>query len=191
MYKNYIKRIIDVILSIIALIVLFPLCLIIGITIKIIDKGPIFYIQDRTGRYGKNFKIYKFKTMKNREITKLGSILRNTSLDELPQFFNVLKGDMSIVGPRPWIPEYYNNFNEEQKKRTFVRPGLVGLAQVNGRKKITIFEKINYDIEYVNDLNFWLDLRIIIKSLKVIITKESSSNVENYINNEIELLKNQ
>ena len=112
MYKKYIKRIIDIIISIITLIIISPLLLIITVIIKVMDNGQIIYKQTRTGKNGKNFKIYKFKTMKCGKITKLGKFLRNTSLDELPQFVNVIKGDMSIIGPRPWIPEYYMRFNE-------------------------------------------------------------------------------
>jgi len=192
MYKKYIKRIIDIVISFIALIILSPIYLVISILIKIIDKGQIFYKQDRTGKEGNVFKIYKFRTMKNGKVTKLGKFLRMTSLDEIPQFYNVLKGDMSIVGPRPWIPDYYENFNENQKKRTVVKPGLVGLAQVNGRRKINVFDKINYDIKYVKKVSLWLDLKIIIKSLKIIVTKQNiSSEPNSYIKNEVEMLKNQ
>lgn len=191
MYKKHVKRIMDIIISFIALIILIPVYLIVSTLIKIVDKGPIIYKQERTGKDSKLFKIYKFRTMKNGKITKLGNFLRVTSLDEIPQFYNVLKGNMSIVGPRPWIPDYYNYFTEKQKERTYVKPGLLGLAQVNGRKKINVFEKINYDIEYVNNLSLWLDLKIALKSFKVIIAKENINEGENYINNEIEMLKEQ
>lgn len=191
MYREYIKRIIDIIISFIVLILFSPLYLLIAILIKVIDKGPIFYKQDRTGKKGNVFKIYKFRTIKNGKVTKIGKFLRMTSLDEIPQFYNVLKGEMSIVGPRPWIPDYYNNFNERQKERTEVKPGLVGLAQVNGRRTITVFDKINYDREYVKKISLWMDIKIIVRSLKVIITKENTNAVQDYINNEIELLKNQ
>lgn len=192
MYKKYIKRIIDIVISFIALIILSPVYLLLAILIKIIDKGTIVYKQVRTGKDGNVFKIYKFRTMKDGKVTKLGKFLRMTSLDEIPQFYNVLKGDMSIVGPRPWIPDYYENFNENQKERTGVKPGLVGLAQVNGRRKINIFDKINYDIKYVKKVSLWLDLKIIIRSLKIIVTKQNiSSEPNSYIKNEIEMLKNQ
>ena len=107
----------------------------------------------------------------------------------MPQFYNVLKGDMSIVGPRPWIPQYYENFNENQKQRLEVKPGIIGLAQVNGRRKINIFEKIDYDIKYVRNNNLWDDIKIIFKCVKVIVAKEEYANSEQYISNEIELLK--
>jgi lipopolysaccharide/colanic/teichoic acid biosynthesis glycosyltransferase len=122
MYKKYIKRILDIVISLLTIILLIPIYSVIAILIKLIDKNDVFFTQVRTGIKGKKFKIYKFRTMKNGKITKLGKILRNTSLDETPQFFNVLKGDMSIVGPRPWVPDYYENFNKEQKKRANVRP---------------------------------------------------------------------
>lgn len=189
MYKRYIKRILDIAISFLAIILLSPLYLIIGIAIKVIDKENIFYKQDRTGENGNNFKIYKFKTMKNGNETKLGRFLRSTSLDELPQFYNVLKSDMSIVGPRPWIPVYYENFNDMQKRRLEVKPGIVGLAQVNGRRSINIYEKIDYDIKYVENLNFFLDIKILVQSFKVIIVKEDIENSDEYIENEIELLK--
>lgn len=191
MYKKYVKRIIDIVISLIAIIILSPVFLLIAIFIKILDKGPIFYKQDRTGKDGSIFRIYKFRTMKNGKVTKIGKILRMTSLDEIPQFYNVLKGDMSIVGPRPWIPDYYENFNESQKERTYVKPGLVGLAQVNGRRTINVFDKINYDIKYVKKLNFWLDLKIIFKSLKIITTKQNMGEPNSYVNNEIEMLRGQ
>ena len=169
MYKYYIKRFLDIVISILCIIFLIPVYIIVGVLIKIIDKEQILFMQSRTGLNGKEFKIYKFRTMKNKKVTKLGHFLRNTSIDELPQFFNVLEGNMSIVGPRPWIPEYYESFNKEQKKRVQVRPGLVGLAQVNGRRNISIFEKIELDLEYVNSVSFVNDLKIILKSFRIVI----------------------
>lgn len=189
MYKKYIKRILDIAISFVALLLLSPLYLIIGIAIKVIDGEKIFYQQDRTGKNGNNFKIYKFKTIKDGNETKLGRFLRNISLDELPQFYNVLKGDMSIVGPRPWIPIYYENFNEWQKKRLEIKPGIVGLAQVNGRRSINVLEKIKYDIEYVENVNLFLDIKILIKSLKVIVVNEDIENSNDYIKKEIDMLK--
>ena len=191
MYKKYIKRIIDIVISFIALIVLSPLLLIIAITIKIVDKGQVIYKQERTGKNGKNFKIYKFRTMKDKKITKLGKFLRSTSLDEIPQFYNVLKGDMSLIGPRPWIPDYYERFDEKQKNRNNIRPGLVGLAQVNGRKELDIFDKINYDLYYVEKLSFLEDIKILIKSLKVIVKKEDIKVGKMYIQHELEVLEKQ
>lgn len=189
MYKKYIKRIIDIAISFIALIVLSPILLIITITIKIVDKGQVIYKQARTGKNGKNFKIYKFRTMKDGEITKLGKFLRSTSLDELPQFYNVLKGDMSLIGPRPWIPDYYERFNEEQKNRNNIRPGLVGLAQINGRKELDIIDKINYDLFYVEKLSLIQDIKILIKSIKVIVKKEDIKIGNDYIQKELKKLE--
>ena len=148
-------------------------------------------MQDRTGKKGNIFKIYKFRTMKNGKVTRIGKILRMTSLDELPQFYNVLKGEMSLVGPRPWIPAYYERFNEKQKQRTKVRPGLVGLAQINGRKEVDVFDKIKFDVQYVEKLSFWMDIKIIIRSLKVIISKQDVNLADQYINNELKELEEQ
>lgn len=188
MYRRYIKRILDIIISLIVIVLLWPLFLIICLLIKIIDKDSIFYNRNRTGLNGINFKMYKFRTMKNKKVTKVGKILRITSLDELPQFINVFKGDMSLIGPRPWIPEYYKRFNDGQKRRVSVKPGIIGLAQVNGRNNIDVFKKIEYDLYYVENLSFILDLKIILKSIKVIITKEDE-NVEEHLNMELELLE--
>ena len=190
MYK-YIKRILDIILSIIALILFSPLFLLIIILIKITTKDKIFYNQIRTGKDGKNFKMYKFRTMKNKKVTEIGKILRNTSLDELPQFLNVLKGEMSLIGPRPWIPEYYERFNGYQKKRVNVLPGIIGLAQANGRNDIDIFKKIDYDIEYIDNLSFKLDIKILLKSIKVIIIKEDINKIEDHLNEELKVLEEQ
>ena len=191
MYKKCIKRVTDILISIIALIVLSPLFLLIAILVKIIDRGQVIYKQTRTGKDGKEFKIYKFKTMKDGKITKLGKFLRSTSLDEIPQFYNVLKGDMSLIGPRPWIPEYYERFDEKQKNRNNIRPGLVGLAQVNGRKELDIFDKINYDLYYVEKLSFLEDIKILFKSLKVIVKKEDIKVGKMYIQHELEVLEKQ
>ena len=191
MYKKYIKRFLDIIISFIAIIVLSPIYLLISILILIFDGRPIFFTQERTGRDGKNFKIYKFRTMVNRKVTKLGKILRMISLDELPQLVNVLKGDMSLIGPRPWVPEYYENFTEEQKKRADVRPGIIGLAQVNGRNKIGIFKKLEYDVEYAKKCNLLLDIAIIFKSFRVLFVKENLNNIAGYEIGEIEVLKKQ
>ena len=189
MYKKHIKRIIDIVVSLTIVILLIPAYLIVGALIKLIDKDKMIFTQTRTGLNGKEFKILKFRTMKNGKVTKLGQVLRNTSIDEIPQFINVLKGDMSLVGPRPWVPGYYENFNERQKTRVNVRPGLVGLAQVNGRKGINIFKKIEFDLYYVENLNLVLDLKIILKSLKVIVAKENPECVNGYVQREIEDLK--
>lgn len=128
MYKYHIKRILDIIISIILIILLIPVYVIVAILIKLIDKNIIIFRQLRTGLNGKNFAILKFRTMKDGKVTKIGQFLRNTSIDEIPQFINVLKGEMSIVGPRPWVTGYYENFNEKQKARVKVRPRLSGVS---------------------------------------------------------------
>jgi len=137
----------------------------------------------------KNLKFINLEQWIMAKLLNYGKILRITSLDELPQFYNVLKGDMSIIGPRPWIPEYYDNFNESQKQRVNIKPGIIGLAQVNGRRKINIFEKIEYDLKYVDNLKLFLDIKILVKSILVLISHEEFGNSDEYINNEIQMLK--
>ena len=128
MYKKLVKRIIDIVVSLVFIIMLIPVFLIVGVLIGLVDRNKIIFTQDRTGLNGKEFQILKFRTMKNGKVTKLGQILRNTSLDEIPQFINVLKGEMSIVGPRPWVPGYYEYFNDRQKCRVKVRPRFSGFS---------------------------------------------------------------
>lgn len=159
MYAKYIKRILDLILSLMALIVLMPLMIIIGILVAINLGNPIIFKQKRPGKDEKIFTLYKFRTMTDEKdekgkllpdsqrLTKFGKFLRSTSLDELPELINILKGDMSIVGPRPLLVEYLKLYNEEQKHRHDVRPGLTGLAQTSGRNAITWEEKFEKDIE--------------------------------------------
>ena len=201
MYEKFFKRVIDITISIIALLLLWPVFLIIAILIKIDDNGPVFYKQVRTGKNGKNFKIIKFRTMDagnaknkknikyNQKVTKIGKILRNTSLDELPQFVNVLKGDMSFIGPRPWIVEYFERFNEEQKRRLNVKPGITGLAQAKGRNGLTIFQKIQYDLEYVDNISFIMDLKIIIKTVEVVLKAENAEINQEDIQTELKQLE--
>lgn len=203
MYRFIFKRVIDIILSIFVLLLLWPLFIVIAILIKREDKGTVFYKQIRTGKNGINFEMYKFRTMKeckrgeemnmshDERVTKIGSFLRKTSIDELPQFINILKGDMSFIGPRPWIVEYYERFNDEQKKRVRVRPGIIGLAQSKGRNGLSIFDKIKYDLEYVNDLSFVLDFKILIDSFVVVLKKEHAEIVQEDIKKELEQLEAQ
>lgn len=202
-YVTFVKRILDFLISIVFLILLFPIFLIIGILIKIEDGGPIFYKQERTGKNGKNFKIYKFRTMNvlpegmemtiphDKRITKIGKFLRKTFIDELPQLINILKGQMSIIGPRPWIPAYYKNFTEDQKHRCDVLPGITGLAQSHGIKFLTIFEKIDYDIEYAKNASFKMDLCIIFYTIKIVLHRDHVEIKQEDINKEIEDLKGQ
>ena len=186
LYSKYIKRILDIIISLVSIIVLIPIYAFIALIIKIVDKSNVIYTQIRTGKNGKEFKIYKFKTMDEKHrVTKFGKLLRTTSLDELPQLFNVLKGDMSLIGPRPWITDYYKRFNDEQKKRVTVRPGIIGLAQAKGRNSIGIFQKIDYDLKYVNNITFINDLLIFIESFKVLFIEEDEKFIENNIKKEL------
>ena len=196
MYK-YIKRTIDIVISSTGLIVTSPVLLIACIAIKLEDpKSPVFFIQKRVGYKEKRFKIYKLRTMKvNKknginEVTKIGKFLRNTSIDEIPQLINILKGDMSLIGPRPWIEQYTNYFTAREKKRTDVLPGLSGLAQVRGRNGITIEQKIESDIEYVENQSFKLDLKIFFKTIYIVLKKTNASIKETTIQEELDYLKN-
>lgn len=203
MYRKFIKRLIDIIISLLALLLLWPLFIVIAILIKIDDKGPVFYKQIRTGKDGINFEMFKFRTMKeckrgdemklthDERVTKIGKFLRKTSLDELPQFLNVLSGKMSFIGPRPWIVEYYERFNDEQKRRVDVRPGIIGLAQARGRNGISVFDKIKYDLEYVDNLTFFMDIGIIFDSVKVVLKKEHAEIMQEDIKEELRQLETQ
>ena len=200
MYK-YIKRLFDIILSLLGLIVFIIPMIIIGIAIKIDSKGPVLFKQKRTGYKGKEFNLYKFRSMsvdndvhdfsKKDQHTKVGNFLRKTSLDEIPQLFNILRGKMSFIGPRPWIPDYYNNMNERQRHRCDVLPGLTGLAQCLGRNTISIFEKINYDLEYVKNYSFKEDIKIVFLTIKTVLSKEGADAGKDTIQNELEDLKTQ
>lgn len=201
MYK-YVKRVLDILLSIILIIVLGIPMLIIAILIKKEDGGPVIFTQKRMGKDLKPFDIYKFRSMiANRAqlegklshdemTTKIGKFIRKTSLDELPQIFNVLKGEMSFIGPRPWILEYYDWLTTAQKKRNTVLPGISGLAQVRGRNGISIFRKIEYDLEYVNHFGPKYDLKILIETIKVILGKKDSEITEGGIKEELGSLQN-
>ena len=188
MYKKYIKRILDILLSFIAIILLSPVILIVAILVRTKLGSPILFKQERPGKNGKIFKMYKFRTMtdaKNEKgellpdavrLTRFGRILRSTSLDELPELLNILKGDMSIVGPRPLLVEYLPLYSEEQMHRHDVRPGLTGLAQISGRNLVDWQSKFKLDVEYVNNLRFKMDLKIILNTVKTVIKKEGISD---------------
>lgn len=177
MYAKYIKRILDFILSLIALIVLSPVLLVVAILVRIKLGSPIIFKQQRPGKDEKIFTLYKFRTMTDKKdekgnllpdserLTKFGKVLRSTSLDELPELVNILKGDMSIVGPRPLLVKYLPYYTEEERHRHDVRPGLTGLAQVSGRNTISWKEKFDKDIEYVNNISFFNDCSVIIKTV--------------------------
>ena len=176
-YQKYVKRILDITLSGAAIIVLSP---VMGVTAILVKKklgSPVIFKQKRPGKDEKIFTMYKFRTMTDERdekgtllpdsirLTKFGKMLRSTSLDELPELFNIFKGDMSIIGPRPLLVQYLPLYNERQKRRHEVRPGLSGLAQINGRNAITWDEKFNYDVEYVEKVSFALDIRIVLKTM--------------------------
>ena len=200
MYK-YIKRTLDLLLSLTGLIIFLIPMIIIGIAIKIDSKGPVLFKQTRTGYKGREFNLYKFRSMsvdndvhdfsKKDQHTKVGSFLRKTSLDELPQLINIIIGKMSFIGPRPWIPDYYKNMNDEQRKRCNVLPGLTGLAQALGRNNISIFEKIKYDLEYVENCSLKEDIKIIFLTIKTVLSKSGADAGKNVIKNELEDLKTQ
>ncbi len=173
MYKNFFKPLFDRILALILIIILSPIMIIVAILIYLWDGRPVIFTQKRPGFREKIFKIYKFRTMTNERdkdgnllpdaerLKGIGKIIRSLSLDELPQLFNVLKGDMSFIGPRPLLIEYLPLYNERQKKRHNVKPGITGWAQVNGRNAISWEQKFEYDVWYVENLSFLLDMKIL------------------------------
>ena len=188
MYRKYIKRILDFILSLIALVILSPIILVIAILVRIKLGSPVIFKQRRPGLNEKIFTLYKFRTMTdakdengnllpdNIRLTKFGKILRSTSLDELPELFNILKGDMSIVGPRPLLVKYLPLYNENQKHRHDVRPGFTGWAQCNGRNALSWEEKFDLDIYYVNHVSFFIDVKILFKTIKIVLLREGISS---------------
>lgn len=185
MYKKYIKRILDIILSLIAIIITLPIFLIVGILVLIFLGKPAIFRQKRPGKNEKIFTMYKFRTMTNKKdengnllpdelrLTKLGKFLRKTSLDEIPEFINILKGDMSFVGPRPLLVEYLPYYTEEEHHRHDVRPGLTGLAQVSGRNLLNWNDKFQKDLEYVNNITFINDVKIVAKTIKEVIERKN------------------
>lgn len=201
MYKKCFKRCMDFILSLLAIIVLSPIYIIVSILVKVKLGSPILFRQKRPGKDEKIFEMYKFRTMTDERnengellpdevrLTKFGRFLRSTSLDELPELFNILKGDMSIIGPRPLLVEYLPRYNEEQRRRHEVRPGLSGLAQVNGRNAISWEEKFQYDVEYVDHVTFLGDWKIIFKTIWNVlkrngISSETSATMEKFMGTE-------
>lgn len=184
MYSDFCKRILDLVLSLAGLLLLFPIILIFSIVLIVVNKGKPFFLQSRPGKNGELFNIIKFKTMRDLEsttekdvhnlsrVTKVGAFIRKYSIDEIMQLFNVLKGDMSLVGPRPLLIEYLPLYNSIQAKRHDVRPGITGWAQIKGRNAITWNQKFEYDVWYVENLSFLLDLRILWFTLLKVIKKE-------------------
>ena len=190
MYKNFFKRILDILIALMALIVLSPLIIVLITLLIFANNGKPFFFQKRPGKNSKIFTIIKFKTMRdpkinesilrNQEerITKIGAFIRKTSLDELLQLVNVLKGDMSIIGPRPLLTDYLPLYNQEQARRHLVKPGITGWAQVHGRTSLSWQEKFTLDVWYVDNLSFKNDLIILLKTVKKIFNKEDMSSIE-------------
>lgn len=188
MYKHFFKRLIDFILSLIALIVLSPILLIVALLVRTKLGSPVIFKQERPGLNEKIFTLYKFRTMTDAKdeqgnllpdeirLTKFGKLLRSTSLDELPELFNILKGDMAIVGPRPLLVRYLPLYNEHQKHRHDVRPGFTGWAQCNGRNAISWEEKFDLDVYYTKHVSLLLDIKIILKTVKVVLFREGISS---------------
>jgi lipopolysaccharide/colanic/teichoic acid biosynthesis glycosyltransferase len=184
MYSNYIKRIFDILLAAIGLVMLSPLFIIVTISLFFANQGKPFFFQLRPGKNEVIFKIIKFKTMNDKKdasgcllpdaqrLTKIGIFVRKTSLDEIPQLLNVLKGDMSLIGPRPLLPQYLALYSDLQKRRHEVMPGITGWAQVNGRNAISWQQKFEYDIWYVGHISFWVDLKIFFLTLKKVFVRE-------------------
>ncbi len=199
-YKIF-KRIIDFVIALILFIILLPIMVIVAIAIKIDSKGPIFFKQERSGKNNKVFLMYKFRSMsvsndvlnfkEADKTTKVGKFIRKTSLDEIPQLINILKGDMSFIGPRPWITEYSKYFTEEQMHRLDVLPGMTGLAQCEGRNGISITEKINFDLKYVKDISLKMDLYVIYKTIYTVFSAKNAVGNKDIIKNELEDLKKQ
>lgn len=188
MYKLILKRIFDFVIALALLVLLSPLLILTTILLTIANSGKPFFFQIRPGKHCKLFRIIKFKTMNDKRgidgellsdsdrITAFGSFVRKASLDELPQLINVLKGDMSLIGPRPLLPEYVALYSNEQARRHDLRPGITGWAQVNGRNTITWAEKFRYDVWYIENVNFFLDLKITLMTIKKILNKEGISS---------------
>lgn len=188
MYAKYIKRVLDFVLSLMALIVLSPLLVILIILGTVFMRGNPFFTQARPGKNEKIFKLIKFRTMDNRKdkdgkllpddvrLNKYGRILRSTSLDELPELINILIGDMSIVGPRPLLVKYLPRYNEEQRHRHDVRPGLTGYAQAHGRNAVTWEEKFKMDVWYTRNISFITDVKVIIDTVKVVLKRDGISS---------------
>lgn len=189
-YEKFIKRPQDFICALVALVIFSPVLLITALLVRIKLGSPVLFTQQRPGKNGKIFKLYKFRTMllpKNgvidpaqdaARLTPFGKKLRATSLDELPELFNMLKGDMSVVGPRPLLVQYLNRYNEHQARRHEVRPGFTGLAQVNGRNAISWEEKFDWDVKYVDKITFFGDWKIIFKTVATVLRREGINNAE-------------
>lgn len=187
MYKRFFKRILDFLAALFGLLLLSPLLVVVTLGLYFANAGKPFFVQRRPGLHGRIFSIIKFKTMTDQtdahgnllpdadRLTPLGAFVRKSSLDEIPQLFNVLKGDMSLIGPRPLLPEYLPLYTKVQARRHEVRPGITGWAQVNGRNAISWEEKFNFDVWYVDHCTFWVDVKILFLTLKKVLVREGIS----------------
>lgn len=187
-YDRYIKRLLDILLSGLALLILWPVLLVVAVLVRCKLGSPVIFCQERPGKNEKIFKLYKFRTMTDARdgqgnllpdevrLTKFGRLLRSTSLDELPELWNILKGDMSLVGPRPLLVKYLPLYNEQQRHRHDVRPGLTGWAQVNGRNTLSWEEKFQYDVWYVEHISFLLDVKTVFLTVKKVSCREGISS---------------
>ena len=194
-YGKVVKRGLDFVLSFLALVILSPFLLLTALLVRVKLGSPVIFKQDRPGRYEKTFKLYKFRSMSNargqdgkllpdtQRLTKFGRVLRATSLDELPELFNILKGDMSIVGPRPLAVSYLPYYTNRERHRHDVRPGLTGLAQVSGRNSISWDSKFKYDIEYIKNLSFINDVKIVFLTVKKVFVREGIGQGEQHPGN--------
>ena len=186
-YKRFLKRPIDIVLSLLAIIILSPILLIVALLVRVKLGSPVIFKQKRPGLNEKIFTLYKFRTMTDEKdenlellpdsvrLTKVGRMLRSTSIDELPELFNILKGDMSIVGPRPLLVEYLPYYTDFEKQRHIVRPGLTGFAQINGRNFLPWDERLRKDVEYIMDIRFLNDLKIMSKTAKMVLGRKNIS----------------
>lgn len=200
LYEKYFKRVLDVFLSTGAIILFSPIIVITALLVRIIHGSPIVYVQERPGKDEKIFRLYKFRTMKNetdengellpdeKRLTKFGIALRRSSIDEILELINILKGDMSIIGPRPLLVQYLPYYTEIERHRHDVRPGLSGLAQVNGRNLVKWDQRLAYDVQYVNSITFLGDLRIVFQTIKKVIFREdiaaNTDTVETFLDQE-------
>lgn len=187
MYKNYLKHLFDFTAALVSLLLLSPIFLVVTIGLSFANQGKPFFLQTRPGKNGTTFTIIKFKTMNDKKdaagnllsdaerLTKIGALVRKTSLDEIPQLINVLKGDMSLIGPRPLLIEYLPLYSEVQRRRHEVRPGITGWAQINGRNAIRWQQKFEYDVWYVNNMSFLLDIKILFLTVKKVFVREGIS----------------
>jgi lipopolysaccharide/colanic/teichoic acid biosynthesis glycosyltransferase len=201
MYKHFFKRFFDFTVSLACFIVLLPVFVVITVILHFANGGKSFFVQKRPGKDGQIFKVIKFKTMNDwkdsngihlpdyKRITKVGNFIRKSSLDEIPQLLNVIKGDMSLVGPRPLLMGYLPLYNKEQKRRHEVRPGITGWAQINGRNTISWADKFKFDVYYVDNLSFLLDLTILLITIKKVFTRDginakANTTMESFMGND-------